>query len=155
MVECGRIYPPPQTKWLFEESTGWRAIDFRSIVCQSFQECALGRCWWGQTYALVLWFSLIPCKLVVRHLSLLRVVKSDIKLTLRYVMHAWSLLMVVKEEWVRICSMMNTLSRWIGCRCVLLSFILMSFFLNGWRDCWASNYLFSSCCAGIFEDGED
>ena len=28
MVDCGIIYPHPETKGLFEESTGWRAIDF-------------------------------------------------------------------------------------------------------------------------------
>ena len=28
MVDCGSNYPPPETKGLFEESTGWRAMDF-------------------------------------------------------------------------------------------------------------------------------
>ena len=28
MVDCGTIYSTPETKGLFEESTGWRAIDY-------------------------------------------------------------------------------------------------------------------------------
>ena len=88
MVHRGTIYPPPETKGLFEVITGWRVIDFRSIVCQRFQECELGSCWRGQAYALVLWFVLIPCKLVVRSVSPLRVVMSNSKVTCRYNMHA-------------------------------------------------------------------
>ena len=42
MVDCGSIYPPPETKELFEEITGWRAIDFSKHFLPEFPEMYIG-----------------------------------------------------------------------------------------------------------------
>ena len=42
MVDCGTIYPLPETKGLFKESTGWRVIDFSEYYLPEFLGMCIG-----------------------------------------------------------------------------------------------------------------
>ena len=42
MVDCGTIYPPPETKGLFEKITRRRAIDFSNYCFPEFSGMCIG-----------------------------------------------------------------------------------------------------------------